>query len=151
MHTCSVMSDTLRPHVLGPIRLLCLWDFPDKNTGVGSHLLLQGIFPPQGLNLHLLSLLHWQVDPLPLEPLGTWLDYIFLVQYWLRFLKCIEIDSDWQRPFLETYIKMSYFLSQKAHWRDLIYLPHKRCFCFILSKNRQMHNFMSDSTIVWYE
>ena len=26
------------------------WDFPGKNTGVGCHFLLQGIFPTQGLN-----------------------------------------------------------------------------------------------------
>ena len=25
-------------------RLLCLWDFPGKNAGVGCHFLLQGIF-----------------------------------------------------------------------------------------------------------
>ena len=30
---------------LQPMRLLCPWDFPGKNTGVGSHVLLQGIFP----------------------------------------------------------------------------------------------------------
>ena len=46
----SVMSDPLRPHGLQPIRLLCSWNFPGKNTGVGSHSLLQGIFPTQGLN-----------------------------------------------------------------------------------------------------
>ena len=45
-----VMSDSLPPHGLQPARLLCSWDFPGKNTGVGSHALLQGIFPPQGLN-----------------------------------------------------------------------------------------------------
>ena len=28
-------------------RLLCSWDSPGKNTGVGSHSLLQGIFPPR--------------------------------------------------------------------------------------------------------
>ena len=28
-----------------PARPLCLWDSPDKNTGVGFHALLQGIFP----------------------------------------------------------------------------------------------------------
>ena len=43
-----------------PTRLLCPWDFPGKNTGVGCLALLQGIFPTQGLNLHLLCLLHWQ-------------------------------------------------------------------------------------------
>ena len=31
-----------------PTRLLCLWDSPDKNTGVGFHALLQGIFLTQG-------------------------------------------------------------------------------------------------------
>ena len=36
-----------------------LWDFPSKNTGPGSHFLLQGIFPMQGSNPHLLHhLLH---------------------------------------------------------------------------------------------
>ena len=34
--------------------LLCPWDFPGKNTGVGCHFLLQGIFLTQGLNLGLL-------------------------------------------------------------------------------------------------
>ena len=35
---------------------------------MGFHFLLHGIFPTQGLNLHLLCLLHWQVDSLPLSP-----------------------------------------------------------------------------------
>ena len=35
-----VVSDSLRPHGLYPARLLCLWAFPDKNTGVGCHFLL---------------------------------------------------------------------------------------------------------------
>ena len=35
-------------------RLLCPWDSPGKNTGVGCHALLQGIFPSQGSNLDLL-------------------------------------------------------------------------------------------------
>ena len=30
--------------------LLCPWDFPGKNTGVGCHFLLQGIFATHGLN-----------------------------------------------------------------------------------------------------
>ena len=40
----SVVSDSLQPHGLYPTRLLCLWDFPGKNTRVGFHSLLQGIF-----------------------------------------------------------------------------------------------------------
>ena len=45
----------------GPRRALC---------GVGCHALLQGIFPTQGLNVHLLCLLQWQVDSLPLAHPG---------------------------------------------------------------------------------
>ena len=48
--------------------LICPWDFPGKNTGVGCHFLLQGIFLTQGLNTHLL---HWQVDSLYLCHLGS--------------------------------------------------------------------------------
>ena len=35
------MSDSVRPHGLQPTRLLCPWDSPGKNTGVGCHFLLQ--------------------------------------------------------------------------------------------------------------
>ena len=34
--------------------VICPWNSPGKNTGVGSHSLLQGIFMTQGLNLGLL-------------------------------------------------------------------------------------------------
>ena len=40
-------------------RLLCLWDSPGKNATMSCHAPLQGIFLTQGLNLHLLGLLHW--------------------------------------------------------------------------------------------
>ena len=61
MLSYSVASDSLQLHGLYPM-LLCPWDFPGKNTGVGCHFLLQGIVPTQGSNLHLLCLLHWQTD-----------------------------------------------------------------------------------------
>ena len=41
------------PTALGPTRLLYPWNSPDKNTGVGCHSLLQGIFLTQGSNLGL--------------------------------------------------------------------------------------------------
>ena len=46
----SVVSNSLRPHGQQPTKLLCSWDFPGKNTGVGCHFPLQGIFPTQGSN-----------------------------------------------------------------------------------------------------
>ena len=50
-HVCgcvsgSVLSDTRTV----PTRLLCPWDSPDKNPGVGSHALVWGIFLTQGPN-----------------------------------------------------------------------------------------------------
>ena len=35
------MSDSVQPHRWPPTRLLCPWDSPGKNTGVGCHFLLQ--------------------------------------------------------------------------------------------------------------
>ena len=55
------MSNFLWPHGLQHTRLLCPWDFPGKNTGVGCHFLLQGFFPTWRLNPHLL---YWQADSL---------------------------------------------------------------------------------------
>ena len=45
--------------------------FPGKNTGVGCHFLLQGIFPTQGSNTSLLRLLHWEADSFPLCQQGS--------------------------------------------------------------------------------
>ena len=71
VHECSVMSFSLRSHGLEPTRLLCLWNFPGKHTGVGCHFLLQGIFLTQGLNPIVLHLLHQLADSLPLNHLGS--------------------------------------------------------------------------------
>ena len=65
------MSDSLRPHGLYPARLLCPWDSPGKNTGVGCHVLLQGIFLTQGSNPHLLHLPHSSQIIYPLTDLGS--------------------------------------------------------------------------------
>ena len=51
LFSCSVLSDSFWPHGLELARLLYPGDFPDKNTGVGYHFLLQGML---GLNPHLL-------------------------------------------------------------------------------------------------
>ena len=72
--------------------LLCPWDFPDKNTGVCCHVLLQGIFPTQESNwglLHCRQILYqlgyqgspsgpitsWQIDG---ETMETVTDFIYL-------------------------------------------------------------------------
>ena len=63
----NIPDDTgmsLRPRGLQPTSP---WDFPGKNTGVGSHFL----FLTQGSNWNLLHLLHWQAESLPPCHLGS--------------------------------------------------------------------------------
>ena len=60
MRACQVTSVLFNSLLT---RLLCPWDSPGKNTGVDCHAFLQGIFPTQGLNLHLLWLLHCRQIP----------------------------------------------------------------------------------------
>ena len=50
--------------------LLCPRYSPSKNTGAGRHFLLQGIFLTRDQTHISLSLLHWQVDSLPLATFG---------------------------------------------------------------------------------
>ena len=72
MLSCFVLSDSWQPHGLCNLPgLLCPWNFPGKNTGVGYHALLQGIFPTQGLNPHLLHLLHCRQILAPLSHWGS--------------------------------------------------------------------------------
>ena len=74
VHICTPMClgsqsclDSVTPG-LQPARLLCSWNFLDKNTGVGCYFLLQGIFPTQELNPYLLR---WHVGSLPLSHLRS--------------------------------------------------------------------------------
>ena len=53
-------------------------DSPGKNTGVGSHALLQGIFATQGSNLSFMSP-HWQAGSLPLVSPGKSLCGVYYI------------------------------------------------------------------------
>ena len=66
----SVMSDSATPRTVARQAPLST-GFLGKNTGVGCHSLLQGIFPTQGWNPHLLRLLYGQADSLLLRHLGS--------------------------------------------------------------------------------
>ena len=84
-----------QPHGLQPIRLLCLWDSPGKNAGVGCHALLQGgpkaceIFLTQGLKPCLLGLLHRQAGSLSLASPGK--------PFWIRLKSFhpVMVFRDW--------------------------------------------------------
>ena len=63
---------------------VCILIFPGRNSEAGCHFLLQGIFPTQGSNPHILYLLHWQVI------------FFFFFNYWchLGSLNPIEVLSN---------------------------------------------------------
>ena len=77
---CSVASvapNSLQPYGLQPARLLCPQDSLGKNTGVGCHTLLQGIFLTQGWNSASPALL---VDSLPLSHHRSPINYLICIQ-----------------------------------------------------------------------
>ena len=53
---CTVVTDSFPPHGLWPSKLLCPSDFSGKDTEVGCHFLLQGIFPDAGIQCISLAL-----------------------------------------------------------------------------------------------
>ena len=57
LQSCLTLQDPADHSLLGSS---IHGDSPGKNTGIGCHVLLQGIFLNQGLNLCLLCLLHCQ-------------------------------------------------------------------------------------------
>ena len=95
----------------------CPWNFPGKNTGVGCHFLLQGIFLTQGSNPHLLCLLHWRVDSLLLMPAGKPINHIIPSQLLKNFVKCNQenkvenLDNTW--------------LENHLNFCEFIFVPHE--------------------------
>ena len=75
-----------------------------KNTGLDCHFQLQGIFPVQGSNLHLLCLLLWQAGSLPLGAFlltlcrlytSYYRHFVFAVS--VQFSRSVMSDSLWPR------------------------------------------------------
>ena len=91
----SAVSDSLQPHAA--FQALLSMEFPSKNTGVGCHFLLQGIFPAQGSNPGSPAL---QADSLLSEPPGKQPEIIHFFQschFWIYNAWCIFGDVLWRR------------------------------------------------------
>ena len=88
---------------------LCPWDSSGKNIGVDCHALLQGIFPMQRLNPHLLCLLHWQVGSLPLAQLGKpHLTTVLGIKSKCHYLLAHYDSEICMKRFIEGYIQDSH-------------------------------------------
>ena len=81
---CSVVSDSLHPTDYNLPGSVCPWDSSGKNTGVGCLVLLQGIFPTEGLNPSLLCLQHRQAGSLLLVSPGKQEIYIYIYIYIIK-------------------------------------------------------------------
>ena len=90
----------LWPHGLQSARLLCPWNSPGKNTGMGSYSLLQGIFWTQGLKLGLLHC--WQI----LCCLSHQGAHCYLWWYWLVIL-FLQLKTKRLRSSWNSYIRIS--------------------------------------------
>ena len=128
------MSDSSKPCGLGPSRLLCPWDFPGKNTGVGYHAHLQGIFPIQALSPCLLSLLYWQVDSLPLMPPGKPIEYYAAIKnYTLR---------TWKSIFSVKWEKNSKEVKLYTMWSQLFLFSMWICVCVYAKKWKKIFQML---------
>ena len=92
--SASVGSDSVRSCGLQPVWLLCPWNSPGKNTGVGSHSLLQGIFSTQGSNL---GLPHWK--QIFFFTIWATRDICVNIQYLFSFYFTLY-DRLWVHPYL---------------------------------------------------
>ena len=138
---CSVakLCPTQRLHGLQLTRLLSM-GFPKKNTGVGCHFLVQGIFLTQGSNP---CLLHWQLDSLPLRhprSLGDCGQFRekFLKQplAWVGLASPTILSTSLipQAPFL--------FLFKAANiWGQVVTLLHVLVFFLFLASGSSCHLF----------
>ena len=85
LQSCLTLWD---PVTIQPTRLLCSWDFPGKNSGVGCHALLQGIPRPRMKPVSLIS---------PALARGffttstTWETLLFLLNFFPYFI----VNANW--------------------------------------------------------
>ena len=93
----------------------CPWDFPGKNTGVGCHSLLQGIFLDQGLNPHLL---HWQAGSLSLSHQGSLSDSLACLLSHFSYVRlCVALWT------VALQAPLSVEFSGQEYWSGLPCLP----------------------------
>ena len=105
------------------------WDFSDKNTGVGCHFLLQGIFLTQGLKPHLLCLLHCRWILYCLSHQGSpVIMYKYLLHLYFPLLRGM-VGSVW-------YFSISLKPSQSNSESNIFCLDLRRCMLFLYQELR---------------
>ena len=117
VHSPSVMFNYLQPHELQPTSSSVHGISQARiNTGVSCHFLLQGIFPTQGWNLHLLYSLHWQADSLPLCHLGDHRCKLTqIINFAVTSIMCLRGMGNHESCATRQMFKRSYCIDIKTH------------------------------------
>ena len=107
-------------------------EFSRQEYWSGCRFLLQGIFPTQGSNQGLLSLLHWQADSLPLAPPGKPPLYIyaffFILSLQFGLILAYSAEIHYSPPLQSEAPYTGCFCNHQpvpeAHW---VRVPGKEC------------------------
>ena len=133
-----VCPQPLWPHRLWPIRLLHLWDCPGKNSGVGCHFLLQGVFLMWGSSLglqHCRQILYHSATILKLnqgrvkKPVSV-IHLLSLSEFikWIQMTRCIKSATE---PVLMDQVLLALYPDSLGFlWPRLWPLPALVRFCF---------------------
>ena len=116
LHTCSAVSNSLQSHGLQQARLLCPWDFPGKNTGVGCFSYSRGSSQPryQTLHLHVSGTDRWI-----LYHCANWeAHHLAIIEHYNIFCLYIKaINHNWLFNFSITSKTALFFLKKKTFLR----------------------------------
>ena len=114
MYRCESESHSVVSNSLWPHELYSSWSSPGQNTGAGSHSLLQGIFPTQGLNpghrcesCIIKKAEHWRIDAFELWCWGRLLRIPWTIRSNESILKEINPEYSLKGPMLK--LKLQYF------------------------------------------
>ena len=98
LQSCLILCNPMDCSLPGS---LCSWDSPGKNAGLSCHALLQGIFPTQGSNPCLLSLLNWQVGSLPKPHLGSLTEPVVVTKENTKGLLATHGSMKWYHKYIK--------------------------------------------------
>ena len=134
------MSNSLRPHGLQPTRLLCPWDSPGKNTGVGCHfpLLCMKVKSESEFTQSCLTL----SDPMDCSPLGSSVHGIFQARVLVKTVQTLS-RMNWQYLVPSRYL-LRYLLKFKWACNNTSLLMEQGKSGKIFCKSRFQHFLLAD-------
>ena len=116
LQSCLTLCDPMNCSSPGPSSLLSRWDSPGKNTGVGCHALLQGIFLTQRSNWYLFTTsTTWEAQSLMQHP---------KILRWSHMVSSSQFSLCSPEPYRPVLLKGISCLSLPRHMSFLLWLQH---------------------------